>query len=180
MGYTHPFAGLAKAAILLAVMAGLGACVSPTPYQPAEPRGFGYTEERLDANKFRVTFRGNALTKRETVEDYLLYRAAELTLQNKFTHFILIGRDTEAKTSYRYHIDRFGGRGWFYHGFPDWRHDPFDRPYTYDYQPLTTYTATAEIVMVNGAKDDGDARAFDAREVLVQIGPRVVRPEPGR
>jgi hypothetical protein len=179
MGYTRPFAGLAKAAILLVVTAGLGACVSPTPYQPAEPRGFGYSEVRLDANKYRVTFRGNALTKRETVEDYLLYRAAELTLQNKFTHFILIGRDTEAKTSYRYYVDRFGGRGWFYHGFPDW-HDPFDRPQLYDVQPVTTYTATAEIVMVSGAKDDGDARAFDAREVLVQIGPRVVRPEPVR
>lgn len=177
MTFHRLFVRFAKVVISVAIVAGLSACVSPTPYQAAAPRGFGYTEERLDANKYRVTFRGNALTARETVEDYLLYRAAELTLQNGFTHFILTGRDTEAKTSYRYWVDQYGGRGWFYHGFPGWRHDPFDRPQVYDAQPVTTYTATAEIVMVKGARQDGDARAFDAREVLTQVGPRVVRPE---
>ena len=42
---------------------------------------------------------------------------------------------------------------------------------------MTTYTATAEIIMVKGRAQDGDVRAFDAREVMVQVGPRVVRPE---
>ncbi len=167
----------AQAVILVLAVSILSACVSPTPYQPAPPRGFGFSEERLDQNRYRVMFRGNSLTKRETVEDYLLYRAAELTLQNGFSHFILVGRDVEAKTSYRYWVDHYGGRGWFYHGFPDW-HDPFYRPWgSYDVQPVTTYTATAEIIMLKGARQDGDVRAFDAREVLVQVGPRVVRPE---
>ena len=167
----------------VAVLAGvLAACVSPTPYQPAPPRGFGYTEERLDANRYRVTFRGNSLTPRETVEDYLLYRAAELTLQNGFDHFIMVGRDTEAKTRYRYWIDHYGGRGWFDHGFPGWGrgpwNDPFHDPFgPADVQPITTYTATAEVILLKGPRQDGDVRAFDAREVLVQVGPRVVRPD---
>jgi hypothetical protein len=164
--------------VVAAFAAGLAACVTPTPYQPAPPDGFGYSETRLDKNKFRVTFRGNSLTKRETVEDYLLYRAAELTLQNGFSHFLIIGRDTEAKTSYRYWIDSYGGRGWFYHGFPGWYRDPWHRPWgAYDVQPVTTYTATAEIILVKGPVQDGEARAFDAQQVLVQVGPRVVRPE---
>lgn len=155
----------------------LSACVTATPYQQAaSPRGFGYMEERLDQNKFRVSFRGNAQTKRETVEDYLLYRAAELTLQNGFTHFIVVGRDTEKNTSYRYYIDSYGGRGWFYHGFPGWYRDPF-APWGYDVHPVTTYTASAEIILVKGPQQSGDVRAFDAREVIVQVGPRVVRPE---
>jgi hypothetical protein len=166
----------ARAAVLVAGVALVSACVSPTPYQPAPTRGFGYSEVRLDHNKFRVTFRGNAQTSRETVEDYLLYRAAELTLQNGFTHFIVIGRETEAKTSYRYWVDRYGGRGWFYHGFPHWYYDPWP-PRTYDVQPITTYKASAEIILVKGAVEDGDVRAFDAQQVLVQVGPRVVRPE---
>lgn len=164
---------------LVAIVMGLAACVTPTPYQPAPPDGFGYSEVRLDQNKYRVSFRGNALTKRETVEDYLLYRAAELTMQNGFTHFLIIGRDTEAKTSYRYWIDSYGGRGWFYHGFPGWRRDPFYDPFgpSYDVQPVTTYTATAEIILVKSAVQDGEARAFDAQQVLAAVGPRVVRPE---
>jgi hypothetical protein len=168
--------------IVIAVAAAiLSACVTPTPYQPAQPRGFGYSEERLDQNKFRVTFRGNSLTKRETVEDYLLYRAAELTLQNGFSHFLVIGRDTEAKTRYRTWIDSYGGRGWFYHGFPGWYHRPWYDPWgpwgRYDVEPITNYTATAEIILVKSAVQDGEARAFDAQQVLVQVGPRVVRPE---
>jgi hypothetical protein len=179
MTFDRLSARLVKAALLLVLAAGLSGCVTPTPYQPAPPRGFGYAEERLDSNKYRVMFRGNALTTRETVEDYLLYRAAELTMQNGFTHFIVIGRDTEAKTSYRYYVDQYGGRGWFYHGFPGWRHDPFYDPLgpNYDVQPVTTYTATAEIIMIKGPHEDKDVRAFDAREVMVQVGPRVVRPE---
>jgi hypothetical protein len=170
---------LAQAVVVAVFAAVLVACVGATPYQPAPPRGFGYTEERLDQNKYRVTFRGNALTPRETVEDYLLYRAAELTLQNGFSHFLVIGRDTEKKTSYRYWIDSYGGRGWFNHGFPGWYRDPWDRRYggSYDVQPVTTYTATAEIIMAKGPTQDGEARAFDAQQVLVAVGPRVVRPE---
>jgi hypothetical protein len=166
----------ANIVLFVAMIGALAACATPTPYQPAQPRGFGYSEERLEQNRFRVTFRGNALTRRETVEDYLLYRAAELTLQNAYTHFLVVGRDTEAKTSYRYWIDHYGGRGWFNHGFPGWR-DPWNRPWGYDVQPVTTYTATAEIIMVKGPREEGDIRAFDAREVMAQVGPRVVRPE---
>jgi hypothetical protein len=169
---------VALGAVLLAI---LTACTSPTPYQPAPPQGFGYSEDRLDQNRYRITFRGNAQTPRETVEDYLLYRAAELTLQNGFDHFIMVGRDTEAKTSYRYWVDMYGGRGFFYHGFPHWYYpsfyrDPWGFP-SYDVQPITTYTASAEVMLMKGPRSDGDVRAFDAREVLAQVGPRVVRPE---
>ena len=172
------FVRLAIGAVLLST---LSACVQPTPYQPAPPQGFGYSEDRLDQNRFRITFRGNASTARETVEDYLLYRAAELTLQNGFDHFLMVGRDTEAKTSYRYWVDLYGGRGYFYHGFPRWRYDPWYRdpwgPPSYDVEPITTYTASAEIIMVKGPRHDRDIDAFDARQVLAQVGPRVVRPE---
>ena len=159
------------------LLGGLAACVAPTPYQPAPQQGFGYSEDRLDQNRYRITFRGNAQTRRETVEDYLLYRAAELTLQAGFDHFIMVGRDTEAKTSYRYWVDMYGGRGFFYHGFPrwGWYRDPWGPPY--DVEPVTTYIASAEVVLIKGPRIDGDVRAFDAREVLAQVGPRVIRPE---
>jgi hypothetical protein len=42
---------------------------------------------------------------------------------------------------------------------------------------VTNYIATAEIILVKSAVQDGEARAFDAQQVLAQVGPRVVRPE---
>ena len=172
---------LVRLSVACAMLGLLAACVAPTPYQAAPPQGFGFSEDRLDQNRFRITFRGNSQTSRETVEDYLLYRAAELTLQNGFDHFIMVGRDTEAKTRYRYWVDLYGGRGYFYHGFPHWRYRPWYRdpwgPPSYDVEPITNYIASAEIILIKGPRKDGEVQAFDAREVLTQVGPRVIRPE---
>ena len=68
-------------AAALVLTAGLAACATPTPYQPNVPgQGSygGYSEFRVEPDRFRVNFQGNTLTSRETVEGYLLFRAAEL------------------------------------------------------------------------------------------------------
>ena len=66
------------AAPLLAV-ALIAACAAPTPYQAATERN-GFSELKIEDDRFSVSFRGNSRTPRETVETYLLHRAAELTL----------------------------------------------------------------------------------------------------
>lgn len=72
---------------LLVLLAG---CASQTPYQPAEKRGAeGYTETRLTDTRYRITFTGNALTPAETVKDYALLRAGELTLEKGYDWFQL-------------------------------------------------------------------------------------------
>lgn len=48
------------------------------------PVSLSRSETRLAADHFRVTFVGNSFTSRERVEASLLYRAAELTLQEGF------------------------------------------------------------------------------------------------
>src|SRR3546814_10899027 len=79
-----------------------------------------------------VSFSGNSLTSRETVERYLLFRAAELTVQQGFDHFILVDRNTDRKT--RTYVDRpfgpgpygFWGPSWRFYGSWGWRRwDPF-------------------------------------------------------
>ena len=78
------------AAAALALAAGLAACATPTPYQPnarvqslgGMAASGGYSEVRLEPDRWRVNFAGNSMTSRETVEGYLLFHAAELTLQN--------------------------------------------------------------------------------------------------
>ena len=79
----------------------LAACATATPYGPAsQGGGYGFSEQQIEQNRFRIMFRGNSVTSRETVENALLYRAAELTVQQGFDHFIVVENDTEARTTY--------------------------------------------------------------------------------
>lgn len=89
--------------VVTATAALLTACATATPYQPASAPGAfdGFSQTMLENDRARVTFGGNSLTDRETVENYLLYRAAEVAVERGFDHFSLVERDTEAKTRTR-------------------------------------------------------------------------------
>ncbi|GAA0732341.1 CC0125/CC1285 family lipoprotein [Sphingomonas japonica] len=189
-----------RAAILASVLVGsavLAACATPTPYQPAVGQGFsraGYWDEQIERDRFRVSFAGNSLTARETVERYLLFRAAQLTLEQGADHFVLVDRDTERKSRtyvnqpfgpgfgyggfggwspyWRYHNPRWGWRGWN----PYWG-DPFFGNQI-DVRQIDRYEAAAEIVIGRGPKPVDNVRAFDARDVIDKLGPSVRMPEP--
>ncbi|MGK6355464.1 CC0125/CC1285 family lipoprotein [Sphingomonas sp. DT-207] len=181
---------LAALAAALAGSAALAGCMTATPYQPATNSSrMGYSEEQIESNRFRVSFAGNTITSRETVERYLLYRAAELTVQQGFDHFILADRDTEAKTEIRRTPSAYGPGPWGYWS-PYWRYyrprwgwrtwdpfwdDPFWNDRDFDYRTVRQYEAVAEIVMGRGPKPD-NVRAFDARDVLNRLGPQIQRP----
>ena len=87
--------------VLMAMLAAcvLSACATQTPYQPASADRYGFSEQRIETNRIRITFRGNALTDRETVETYLLYRAAEVTIASGQDYFIVADRGTDAQTT---------------------------------------------------------------------------------
>lgn len=77
----------------------VAACATQTAYGPAPERGgYGYSETKLGDDRYRVTFTGNSMTPRETVQDYALLRAAELTLESDFDWFRLVYRDTDKKS----------------------------------------------------------------------------------
>jgi len=185
---------IATALVMTAALAGLAACETATPYQPLE-RGNqvsgGFTDQRLEGNRFRVTFDGNTLTSRERVETYLLYRSAELTVNQGFDWFETVDRHTERdkrtyvdpdpfygpgygwgyfRPSWRYYGGGFGWRAWG----PFWG-DPFWAD-SVDVQTVQKFQASAEIVMGHGPKPEGDPRAFDARAVMANLGPKIERP----
>lgn len=66
----------------------LAACSTPTVYQPAAgPRAVGYSEYRIEPDRYRVTFRSGNGAAPEQVMDLALMRAAELTLANGYDWF---------------------------------------------------------------------------------------------
>jgi hypothetical protein len=188
---------LAKAAAIAAALAiggaGLTACATATPYQPnvrGQPVSGGYADQRITSNRFKVTFSGNSLTSRDTVERYLLYRAAELTIAEGYDGFVLADRQTD-KTTRIYADPGFGG-GYGYGGWrPSWRYfgprwgwrswDPWYNNRFWaddvDVRTVEKYEASAEIVMYRGASPGGPETSFNAREVAANLGPGIVRPE---
>jgi hypothetical protein len=64
-----------------------------TAYHPENLTG-GYTDFRQEETTYRVRFKGNNYTSRDKVEQFLLYRCAELTTQLGYDHFLLLSQDT--------------------------------------------------------------------------------------
>ena len=159
----------------LVVCLGLAACATATPYQPSEGKSFGYADERLSQNRFRVTFTGNSVTPRETVEDYLLLHAAQVTLAAGAQWFVFDTRDTQAHTSYFTPFNdvpgwgRPWGYGWYWHNWG------FDDGQTI---PITRYEAYAEIVLLTPDEAKKEPRALEANDVVAHLGPKATPPPP--
>lgn len=180
--------------LLTLSIAALGACTTATPYQPyhAEFAGGahgGYSDQRIAADRFIVRFHGNELTSRSRVEEYLLYRAAELTLQNGYDWFLIADRFTEHDVqTYTQPDSLFGGRygywspSWRYYrplyGWNDWR--PGYGPYWADRADVRTveaFEATADIFLRKGPVPSGEIRAIDARKVIEDLRPTIELPK---
>lgn len=170
--------------LIFAVLLTVAACGTPTPYQPAMPNGFGYAQQQLEENRYRVRFAGNSLTERSTVETYLLYRAAEITLQRGYDHFVLTDQDVDKSTEY--HGTIHGGHGVFggfghhrgHHGFGTGVGIGFSTA-----RPIDEYEAYATILLGRGPKPQ-IPMAYDAREVAQRLSGEILRPadmppEPG-
>lgn len=60
-----------------------------TPYKSAGLTG-GYSDVQLSKDIYKVSFRGNGFTSNEKVQDYLLYRCAQLTDSKGYKYFIVL------------------------------------------------------------------------------------------
>jgi hypothetical protein len=165
----HGLRGLCVGAALV-----LAACAAdPTPYQPSASNGYGFSQQKIEDNRYRVTFAGNSRTNLDTVRNYMLYRAAETTIESGNDYFIVVDQNTQSSTTYRgtgsspFSVGtgvRSGGGGGVGIGFSSFSAYPDD-----------SYTSWADIVVGKGAKPTDNVDAYDARDVLSSLGPNVVR-----
>lgn len=172
-GFHH----LAKVVGLGLIAAGLAGCMTPSPYAPrTEGQRTGYTDRELTQTRYRVTFTGNSITPRETVEDYLLLRAAEVTRAAGYTAFVFDTRNTRA--DHRYEVLPEPGPYWGLHrGWGGWgfAYDP-----AADVVVRTNYDAYAEIVLLTPEQAAKEPRAINAADVIAHIGPDAAPPKPSQ
>lgn len=163
----------------LAVLMLLSACAArPTPYQPRDG-AFGYAQTQIDSQTWRVDFAGNVDTPRGTVENYLLYRSAEIMLFGGHERFVVLEKEVERTRDYRTtgpHPYRFAYHGWRdrHRRHPHW---PYyyghSAPHTYAYD---SYRAFATIRVYSGGPPPAGLSVYAARDLIARLGPSVVLP----
>ncbi len=174
----------------------LGGCMAPTPYASRiQGQQTGYTDLSLTQTRYRITFTGNSATPRETVEGYLLLRAAEVARAAGYNDFVFDTRNTKANTTYQatpgfedpfYGNGGYGGYGRrsgfsFGTGFGFGRGGygsglGFGSGFGFPYDPnmdivtRTNYEAYAEIVLLTPEQAAQETRALKVKEVIDRLG----------
>ena len=161
-----------KSLFMLGGMSLLAACA--TPYQA---QGFlgGYTDTRLDENTVQVKFTGNGGTDKETVENYSLYRSAEVTLEDGFDYFVV----TSGKTHKNVDTITTGGE---YHEFTkeEKKHGKKVKEKSGYYQPpettdIVSFRSGMIIKMYHGKKPANLPNAYDAHQIIQYMTPSIKR-----
>jgi hypothetical protein len=149
---------LAAAALVLL----LAGCASTPTYGPAGSSGFGYSEQAIEANRYRVSYKARSPVE---AEDGALRRAAELTRQQGYDFFTVTSRSLERDRgrSPRSSIGIGGGTGGRRSGVGVGVNVPLGGGGSDD------ATARLEIVMGRGEKAD-DPRSYSAAAVLSNLG----------
>ena len=162
----------------------LAGCMTPTPYAPRqEGERTGYTDRALTQNRYRVTFTGNSATPRETVETYLLLRAAEVTRAAGYSAFMFDTRNTKANHSYDAIPAGPPGPYWgggFRRGWGGWGGWGFAYDPAVDVVVHTNYEAYAEIVLLTPDQAAKEPRAINAADVISHLGPDAAPPKPSQ
>ena len=152
-------------------------CATPTPYQPISRLGKGYSDQRMTGNKYRVSFKGNPVTERATVETYLFYRSAEIALKEGFSHFRMINMNTDRKT----HYESVSPMVYGYYN-QDAQRFPY---YIYGIQRTsnagtmenTEYEAVAFVTFVKEKPTNNKDHYYSAKEVVENLKSKIIRPE---
>jgi hypothetical protein len=148
----------------------LTACETPQPtrYTPAAgPRAVGFSEQRIEPGRYRITFRGGPGAPAAQVADYALLRAADLALADGYDWFRVYDR----------HVAEVGGGGPYVSlgvgGASFGRHSAVGGGVSHgmDLGGGPSLAQSMEVVMGKGAPPR-DADVYDAREVRKAIGPR--------
>jgi hypothetical protein len=91
MNKRREYKPLVRVAVLATVLLSTAACASLAPYGPQQgPRGQGYAEQRIESDRYRVSY--NGVGAPGPVADMALLRAADLTIEQGYDWFAVTQR----------------------------------------------------------------------------------------
>ncbi len=140
----------------------LAACA--TRYQEMGATG-GVTAAPITDDLVRISARGNLYTDTNTLQDFVLFKAAETTIAAGRTHFVVVGKEGSGGRGGLTSPAALGGGERIGTGLlTPIKRDP------------------REDLMIRLLPKDADpeerAQALDARQIVANVGPRLARPEP--
>jgi hypothetical protein len=177
--------------LLITAILALAGCAGRTSYSPqsanATQDNNGYTGYRtIMPNRYKVIFSGNKFTSRETVDNYLLYRAAELTQQQGYDNFLVVQNDIDRST--QMDIDTVPTIGvsmtypafspyYYFYGstFGTYAYNPYsDKPFNQrriTVDQIERFDASAIIEMFNADSSQTSEQVYNASQVRNRLGP---------
>ena len=161
--------------LLAAAGLALSACASLAPYGPQMgPGGQGYVEQRIESNRFRVTY--NGVGAPGPVADMALLRAAELTTAQGYDWFEVTQRWIDGRpdsagglrpsVGVGYGSSSYGVR------YGSYRSSGVGVGVGLNFSGPSPTSTTLEVVMGNGETPDRP-NAYDARGVQDALRPRL-------
>jgi len=143
--------------------ASLGACATAvgTAYGPADSKGYGYSDTRIESDRYRIVFAGDGATPPEAVEDFAMLRAADLALAGGYDWFRVVSRSMDAEDKGGVGLGAGFGTGSY------GRRSAVGVGVSGDLGTIGArrfYTARLEVLMGKG-KPPGDAGVYDARSL---------------
>ncbi len=147
----------------------LAACTTPTVYAPLQaPSGSGFSQSRIESDRWRVTFRGGSDAGRERVADLTLLRAAQLTQEQGYDWFRITERYGQASPPRGPTLSVGAGSGSYgWRGGSSFGVGVGGIPLGGGPQ----LAETIEIVMGKGEAPKGDPAVYDACSVQQSIRP---------
>lgn len=160
--------------LILAAGLGLSACASLSPYGAQQSTsGQGYSEQRIESNRFRVTY--NGVGAPGPVADYALLRAAELTTAQGYDWFEVTQRWTDGSPDsaggMRPSVGIGYGGGSYRGGGHRYSSSGVGVGVGLNFSGPSATSTTLEVIMGNGTRPDRP-NAYDARGVQDSLGRR--------
>lgn len=149
----------------------LSACASLAPYgMQASPGGQGYAEQRIESNRFRVTYSGVGAPG--PVSDYALLRAAELTTSQGYDWFEVTQRWIDGRpdsaggmhpnVGVGFGSSSYGGR------YGNYSTSGVGVGVGLNFTGPSATSTTLEVIMGNGSRPN-QPNVYDAREVQTSL-----------
>lgn len=156
-----------SAAVALTALS-MTACASLSPYGPqSSPGGQGYSEQRIESNRYQITYRG--VGDPRPVADYALLRAADLTIENGNDWFEVTQRWIDGRPDSAGGVRPSVSIGAGSSNYGGFRSSGVGVGVGLNFSGPQPTSTVLEIIMGDGRKPDRPT-AYDARDVRNSLG----------